>query len=81
VDNRQLHIRVVPGGARVWVRFEDTGPGVRDPDLLFQPFQRGATGTGMGLYVSRVLVRSYGGDLTYGPPSGGSCFQIELEAV
>ena len=35
----------------------------------------------MGLYVSRVLVRSYGGDLTYDPPSGGSCFQIELEAV
>jgi two-component system sensor kinase FixL len=81
VDNREFHIRVVPGGARVRVRFEDTGPGVRDPEGLFQPFQRGATGTGMGLYVSRVLVRSYGGDLTYEPLCSGSCFQIELETV
>ena len=35
----------------------------------------------MGLYVSRVIVRSYGGDLRYEPQAAGSCFAVELEAV
>jgi len=35
----------------------------------------------MGLYVSRVIVRSYGGELRFEPQSAGSCFAVELQAV
>src|SRR5262249_48986381 len=78
---REMEMRVSSEGRRVAVRFRDSGPGVREPESLFQPFQRGAAGTGMGLYVSRVLMRSYGGDLSYEPQPAGSCFVVELEAV
>ena len=44
------------------------------PERLFQPFQKGAFGTGMGLYVLAVIVRSYGGDLRFEPQPAGSCF-------
>ena len=41
---------------------------------------QGAAGSGIGLYVSRFLVRSYGGELRFEPLPEGSCFVIELEA-
>jgi PAS domain S-box-containing protein len=78
---RVLEIGVSVSGDRVAVRFDDFGPGVSDPARLFQPFQSGASGTGLGLYVSRVIVRSYGGDLRYEPGPVGSSFVIELDAV
>jgi two-component system sensor kinase FixL len=70
---------------RVTVNVEDTGTGVASPDRLFQPFQSGAESTGLGLYVSRALVRGFRGDLTYVPRrlplDGGCCFTISLTAV
>ena len=51
------------------MRFEDSGPGIAAPERLFQPFQQGAEGTGLGLYISRAVLRSYGGDLRFEPQS------------
>jgi len=65
----------------VRLRFVDSGPGIACPEHLFQPFQPGADGTGLGLYVSRALVRSYGGDLRYEPVAGGSCFVVDLQVA
>jgi PAS domain S-box-containing protein len=62
----------------VMVRFRDTGCGVSKPDDLFMPFQPGAQSTGLGLYIARAVVRSYGGDLRYEPQSRGSCFALQL---
>jgi C4-dicarboxylate-specific signal transduction histidine kinase len=33
----------------------------------------------MGLYVSRAMVRSYGGDLRFEPHPDGACFAVELQ--
>ena len=63
------------------IAFEDTGPGVAEPARLFQPFQSGAESTGIGLYVSRALVRAVRGDLTYEPRRSGCCFAITLSAI
>lgn len=67
--------------ALVTIRFEDSGPGVARPERLFQPFQPGAEGTGLGLYISRALLRSYGGELRFEPCERGSCFIVELQAI
>ena len=62
----------------VAVRFRDTGSGVAAPERLFQPFQEGAEEAGLGLYVSRAVLRSCGGDLRYEPQPAGACFVVEL---
>lgn len=62
----------------VAVRFHDTGGGVAKPDDLFKPFQSGAGSAGLGLYISRAILRAHGGDLRYDPEAGGSCFTVEL---
>lgn len=65
----------------VVVRFRDTGPGVANPEELFRPFQPGAQSHGIGLYISRAILRSHGGGLRYEAESAGSCFVVELWPV
>lgn len=65
-------------GDVVVVSVTDEGPGVRDTSLLFQPFRPDADGTGLGLFISRAIVRSYGGDLRYVPVERGCRFDVEL---
>jgi PAS domain S-box-containing protein len=67
--------------SRVLLRVTDNGTGVAEPGSLFQPFQPGASSAGIGLYVSRAILRSYGGDLRYQPRDHGACFVIELETA
>jgi len=78
---RDLHISVEVDDRRAMVRFRDSGPGIASPERLFEPFQPGANGTGLGLYVSRAVIRGFGGDLRYEPQASGSCFTVELQVV
>jgi len=78
---RDLTIAVAIEEQKALVSFQDSGPGVASPERLFQPFQPGSDGTGLGLYVSRAVVRSYGGDLRFEPTGNGACFTVELQAV
>jgi two-component system sensor kinase FixL len=80
---RELDITVSTEGRKVIARFRDSGPGIETPENLFQSFQEGAAGSGLGLYISRFLVRGYGGELRFEPQlrGSGSCFVVELEAV
>jgi two-component system, LuxR family, sensor kinase FixL len=77
----ELSICVTCEDQRVIVRFLDTGIGVSSSAALFAPFQPGANGTGLGLYVSRAVVRTYGGDLRYEPSATGACFAVELQVA
>ncbi len=72
--------------AEATVRIEvlDSGPGI-SPEVrsrLFEPFfttKPGGKGTGLGLAVSRSLVRAMGGTLeTKETPGWGSCFSVRL---
>lgn len=75
---RRLQISVSSDEQSVRISFEDSGPGVAAPERLFQPFQAGADGSGLGLYISRAIVRSYGGDLRFDPTTSGCRFVVEL---
>jgi signal transduction histidine kinase len=79
VPERKLSIAASVEDQKVIVRFVDSGAGVSAPERLFAPFQPGANGTGLGLYVSRAVVRSYGGDLRFEPQPSGACFAVELQ--
>jgi len=78
---RELRISTAVESDLVLVRFFDSGPGVARPDELFQPFQSGSHSFGLGLYISRAILRSHGGGLRYEPQPVGSCFTVELWPV
>lgn len=77
-DEKQLTISAGMKGDSVVVRFLDTGPGIADPDELFQPFHTGVGIKRLGLYVSRAIAHSMSGDLKCVPVPAGSCFAVEL---
>jgi two-component system sensor kinase FixL len=78
---RELSIAVSVEQQKVFIRFRDTGPGIVAAERLFEPFQPGANGSGLGLYVSRAVLRACGGDLRFEPTQSGSCFVVEIQKV
>jgi two-component system sensor kinase FixL len=62
------------------VSFTDNGPGVATPDALFHlhPVRSETGGSGLGLYISRELARSVGGDLRYVGSGAGAQFQVVI---
>ena len=78
---KTLTISAREEGDQVAIEFVDTGGGVLHPEHLFRPFQDGARSTGLGLYLSRAFVRSFGGDIHHKASPGGACFTVSLSAV
>ena len=65
----------------VSIRFTDSGPGIPQGQKIFQPLQKGADATGLGLYLSRAFMRSFRGDLKHDPRHAGCSFVLELATV
>lgn len=80
-EERLLSVTAYQQKDSVIVRFVDSGPGVRSRDQLFKPFQPGSSSTGLGLYVSRAMVRTFGGELHHLPQANGTCFVVELTSA
>jgi two-component system, LuxR family, sensor kinase FixL len=78
---KRLTISSEVQAGRVVIRFEDNGVGIASPHELFKPFQPGANATGLGLYVSRAILRSCGGELRFEPRSRGCCCAVNLATV
>jgi PAS domain S-box-containing protein len=79
-DCPQPEVSICAGVERdlVVVRVRDNGPGVAHPEDLFRPFQPGAHSFGLGLYISRAILRAHGGGLRHEPQESGCCFAVEL---
>ncbi len=73
-----LSVSAKNAGTQVVVEFSDNGGGVAKPEHLFRPFQAGAEATGLGLYLSRAFMRSFGGELHYQPIPNGARFVVNL---
>ncbi|MBK9170314.1 MAG: HAMP domain-containing histidine kinase [Bryobacterales bacterium] len=74
----RLEIHAVAEDGRATVTFEDAGPGIDDASKLFRPFRENSDGSGLGLYVSRAMLRGFGGELTHVPTERGCRFDVTL---
>src|ERR1700677_4474590 len=67
------------------VQFADSGPGLRDPERVFDPFYTTkpvGKGTGLGLSATYGVIQDHKGQITcYNRPEGGAAFEIRLPAL
>ncbi|MBZ5700741.1 MAG: hypothetical protein LAN84_02715 [Acidobacteriia bacterium] len=80
-----LTIKSLRERGNVVVLFSDTGPGMQEPNRVFDPFYTTkpvGKGTGLGLSVCYGFVQEHGGRITCANrPEGGAVFRVELPAV
>jgi len=83
-DPRVLTITVAADATRVTLSVRDTGPGITEPEKIFDPFYStkaigAAEGMGLGLSISYGLVQSFGGVIRgRNHDAGGAIFTVEL---
>jgi signal transduction histidine kinase len=82
----KLELSLRPGEeGKLILAVADSGGGIAPSMLprLFTPFvSTKATGSGLGLSISRRIIREHGGDIrAANRPEGGACFTIELPAA
>jgi PAS domain S-box-containing protein len=80
-SEKRMSITAAQRGNKIVLSVTDSGPGIPHPEKLFVPFQSGAERVGLGLYLSRALMRSFGGELRHVPTPTGCRFELELVAV
>ncbi len=80
-----LTVRTSRDHSNVVIEFSDTGPGLRDPHMAFDPFYTTKAigkGTGLGLSICYGLVKEHKGRISCANrPEGGAMFRVELPAV
>jgi two-component system NtrC family sensor kinase len=80
-----LTIKTMRDRGNVAITFSDTGPGIKEPHRVFDPFYTTkpiGKGTGLGLSICFGIVQEHGGRiLCYNGQEGGAVFRVELPAV
>src|SRR5215469_8123523 len=77
-----LEITALRQDAEVLLQFSDNGPGLRDPERVFDPFYTTkpvGKGTGLGLSAVYGVIQDHAGQVTCrNKPEGGAQFTIKL---
>ena len=80
-----LTIKTMRDRGNVLILFSDTGPGIKDPQRVFDPFYTTkpvGKGTGLGLSICFGILQEHSGKiLCYNSQQGGAVFRVELPAV
>jgi signal transduction histidine kinase len=85
VGGGSLNVSLWRDGNEVVVQFADSGPGVRDPERVFDPFYTTkpvGKGTGLGLSATYGVIQDHKGQIScYNRPEGGAAFEIRLPVL
>jgi signal transduction histidine kinase len=81
----QLVVTLSRDGNEVLVQFSDNGPGIRDPQRVFDPFYTTkpiGKGTGLGLSATYGVIEDHQGQIQcHNKPEGGAVFTLRLPIV
>jgi len=85
IGGGRLQISVWREANDVVVQFADSGPGLRNPERVFDPFyttKAVGKGTGLGLSATYGVVQDHKGQITcFNRPEGGAAFEVRLPAM
>jgi two-component system, NtrC family, sensor kinase len=85
IEGGVLTIKTQRDRGNVVILFSDTGPGIKDPQRVFDPFYTTkpvGKGTGLGLSICFGILQEHAGKiLCYNSQQGGAVFRVELPAV
>ena len=85
VGKGRLVISLRQEGTDVVIEFADNGPGLRNPERVFDPFYTTkpvGKGTGLGLSATYGVIQDHKGQITcHNGAQGGAVFEIRLPAI
>jgi signal transduction histidine kinase len=80
-----LTVKTIRDRSNVVVLFSDSGPGIKEPHRVFDPFYTTkpvGKGTGLGLSICFGIIQEHAGKIfCYNRQEGGAVFRVELPAV
>jgi signal transduction histidine kinase len=82
VHGGSLEIKILQTGSHVRIEFDDSGPGIKDPMRVFEPFYTTKVvgkGTGLGLSTCYGILQQHQGEITCrNRLTGGASFIVSL---
>lgn len=80
-----LSLKVYAKDHHVCAEFRDSGPGIKEPNRIFDPFYTTKTvgkGTGLGLSICYGIIKEHGGDISaHNSKEGGAIVEVRLPAA
>lgn len=82
-DDAFVRIDILANEAEVFIKIEDNAGGIEDKNLehLFEPYfsTKGKNGTGLGLYMSNMIIsKQFGGEIEVKTSKSGSTFIVKI---
>ena len=82
---RRLKVRVAGDEQSVQITFQDSGPGIKEPNRIFEPFYTTKSvgkGTGLGLSICYGIIKEHGGEIcARNADGGGAILEIKLPSA
>jgi two-component system, NtrC family, sensor kinase len=80
-----LKVRIYAKDGQAHVEFQDSGPGLKEPKRIFEPFYTTKSvgkGTGLGLSICYGIVKEHGGEISaHNAPEGGAVIDVCLPSA
>lgn len=84
-SDRRLKVKVTAQDNCVTILFQDSGPGIKEPHRIFEPFYTTKSigkGTGLGLSICYGLVKEHGGEISArNADGGGAIIEVKLPSA
>ncbi|HEV2698133.1 MAG TPA: PAS domain S-box protein [Terriglobales bacterium] len=81
-QERTFKVRASSGENNLVIQFQDSGPGIKEPNRIFEPFyttKNVGRGTGLGLSICYGIIKEHGGEISArNAESGGAIIEIKL---